>query len=892
MKKERWQQIEQVFADSLDQSVGLREAFLDDACGADLDLRTEIDELLRAHETPGVLDGSITPQAASLSIASLSPGTQVGHWRIDNLIGRGGMGEVYSAHRADAAFEQRAALKLLRYEAAGQLDRFHAERQILARLEHPGIARLLDGGTTADGRPYTVMEYVEGRSLTDYCAEHLLSLRERLALFGQVCDAVAFAHRNLVVHRDLKPDNILVDATGSVKLLDFGIAKLIDVAALPSEDDHTIAPFTPDYAAPEQLSGQAVTTATDIYALGVLLFELLTGERPLRTSRLPASQAMSILLDRTAPAPSKIASGKTDAPLPARMLRGDLDAIVAKCLRKEPAHRYETVNGLKLDIERHLRNEPVRARSGARAYVARRFVRRHWFATTGVLVLIVSMAAAAIYADTARRHTEQALKRADAVRNFVIDLFQQNDPDAGNARTMTARELVDIGARRVETGFADDADTRIELLGVSGNLYRSLGDYARSGELLKRRLEQSTRAYASDDPRHVEAQLDMATVEISEENYDIAESLLKTSLASTSGKRNEVQVLQARILRKLGTLEAERDHNDLAIQWVDKAIAILERLPKTTKADLAQLLADRGRYVYRSGRIADAEQTLRAAVAQLDPRNADESRVLVGVRADLGVVLNALGRFDAAIPLLQANVDSNRSVLGDQHPTLANSLHQLASALRQSGDEQAAVPVFQDALALYERNYGEGHNYVAVALTGLGQSLSGVSRHDEAVAALVRAQAIYAKTLGPSHTHSVVATIALANALYLAGDLGGAERGYRDALAAFGKIGDGTHFYAEAARLGLGKTLADQRRFPEAAQALARAKARLEIEFGADDRRTVEAAAALVHCLLELGKPDEARALFNASEKAVTASSRDMRRQRVSLESVRAELTP
>ncbi len=891
MNKERWQQIEQVFADALDQPVALREAFLDRECRDDALLRQELDELLSAHETPGVLDGSITPQAVSPPIASLSPGTTVGHWRIDSLIGRGGMGEVYSARRADAAFEQRAALKLLRYEAAGQLDRFHAERQILARFEHPGIARLLDGGTTADGRPFTVMEYVEGNSLTDYCNEHHLSLRERLALFGQVCDAVSFAHRNLVVHRDLKPDNILVDATGSVKLLDFGIAKLIDVAALPQSDDRTVAPFTPDYAAPEQLNGQSVTTATDVYSLGVLLFELLAGERPLRTRGLPSNQVMALLLDRTAPAASKLASSNAQAPIQARLLRGDLDAIVAKCLRKEPAHRYETVNGLKLDIERHLRNEPVRARSGARAYVARRFVRRHWFATSGVLLLLVAMGAAAIYAEAARRHTEQALKRADAVRNFVIDLFHQNDPDAGNARTMTARELVDIGARRVETGFADDADTRIELLGVSGNLYRSLGDYPRSGELLKRRLEQAMQAYAPNDPRQVEAQLDMATAEIAAEHYDIAELLLRKSLASTTGERDELRVLKARILRELGSLESERDHNDLAIQWVDQAVALRKSLQTTTNADLAELLADRGRYMYRGGRVADAEQPLRAAMAKLDPRNAGESRVLVTVREELGTVLNGLGRFDAAIPLLRANVDSNRLVLGDQHPTLANSLHQLASALRQSGDEQAAIPVFQEALALYERNYGEGHSYVAVALTGLGQALSGVGRHDEAVAALGRAQSIYAKTLGPLHTYSAIATIALANAQYAAGDLGGAETGFRDALAAFAKIGDGKHLYAEAARLGLGKTLSGQRRFTEAAQALVQAKARLESEFGAGDRRSVEATAVLVHCLVELGKPGEARSLFSASEKAVNTSSGDMRRQRASLESVKAELT-
>ncbi|MEO5560861.1 MAG: serine/threonine-protein kinase, partial [Dokdonella sp.] len=253
MQRERWNRLEQIFADALDMPENARSAFLDRACSNDAELRREIDQLLRAHDAPGVLD--VAPHAAETPPLnpSLAAGTSLGAWRIDKIVGRGGMGEVYAASRADATFEQRAALKLLRYEAAGQMERFHAERRILARLEHPGIARLLDGGVAQDGRPYTVMEYVEGQSLTDYCRARHASLRERLALFAQVCDAVAFAHRNLVIHRDLKPANILVDADGNVKLLDFGIAKLLDATASPQNADNTIAPFTPDYAAPEQL---------------------------------------------------------------------------------------------------------------------------------------------------------------------------------------------------------------------------------------------------------------------------------------------------------------------------------------------------------------------------------------------------------------------------------------------------------------------------------------------------------------------------------------------------------------------------------------------------------------------------------------------------------------
>ena len=889
MQADRWERLEQVFAEALELPHAARSAFLERRCVDDAELRSELEALLSAHDTPGVLDADLVQPARSAPTASLAPGARLDAWQIDGLIGRGGMGEVYLATRADQGFTQRGALKLLRHEAAAQLERFHAERQILARLEHPGIARLLDGGTTVDGRPYTVMEYVEGRSLTNYCEVAEAGFSERLSLFLQVCDAVAFAHRNLVIHRDLKPDNILVDASGKVKLLDFGIAKLIDVSAV-TVADHTVAPYTPDYAAPEQLSGEVVTTGTDIYALGVVLFELMTGERPLRTRGLPSTQALRLALDRDAPLASRTARHNAQAPIPARQLRGDIDAIVAKCLRKETGHRYETVNGLKLDLGRHVRNEPVLARSGARAYVAGRFLRRHWLPLSALAVLIVSMGVAALYADNARRHTEQALKRADAVRNFVIDLFRQNDPDAGNGRSMSARDLVDIGARSIEHGFDDDTDTRIELLGVSGKLYYSLGDYSRSAELLKLRLDQATLAYPSDDSRRIGAQLDMAVIETAEQHFDSAHTLLEQALTSVTAIGDDQIDLRADIFRELGRLEAERDHNKLAIEWTDKAIALRKRNPGINRAKLAEVLADRGLFVFQDGHIADAEQPLREALALLDPKSHDDFSLLLSVRVGLGQVLTSLGRFDEAIPLLRANAESIRQWLGDYHPSLANALHQLASALRQSGDAKAAIPVFREALSLYERNYGDSHSFVATALTGLAQALGADGNHDQAVAALIRAQDIYVHTLGPKHTHTLVARIALADARLSAGDASGAETGFRQALDAFSKIGDGKHIYAEAARLGLGKALAAEHRCAEAEPSLAEAKARFDSEFGADDRRTIDSATGLIHCMAEQGRKKQAKELFEASEQALNKADHDVTRQRIRLQSVKAEV--
>lgn len=889
LQADRWSRLERLFAEALALQVDARCHFLERACSDDADLLREVEDLLRAHDAPGFLDSVDQPSDRATPLPSLEKGTCLGPWRIGNLIGRGGMGEVYAATRADGAFEQRVAIKLLRHESVGELQRFHAERRILATLEHPGIARLLDGGMAPDGRPYTVMEYVEGRSLTDYCRERRAILRERLELFAHVCEAVSFAHRNLIIHRDLKPANILVTVEGQVKLLDFGIAKLVDAAVAPGTAETTIAPFTPDYAAPEQLCGQPITTATDIYGLGVVLFELLTDARPLPLRGLPSAHALKLLLDRNAPPPSRIARTNPDAPLPARLLVGDLDAIVGKCLRKEAGHRYETVNALKLDTQRHLRKEPVLARGGARAYLARRFARRNWLPIVAVSTLVLAMAAAAMYANSARLRTESALHRADAVRNFVIDLFHQNDPEAGNSKTMSARELVDLGVRRIESSTGGDADTRIELLGVSGNLYRSLGDYQRSAELQARRLNQAEQAYASGDPRRIEAQLDAAGAEVSAEHFDKAHVLFEQALAGATPARVELLALRVRILLGLGHLEAERDNNQQAIEWTDQAIDLLRHLPTATKADLAEALAHRGSYVFRNGQIAEAEQPLREALALLDPKAHDNITNFLTVREDLGIVLTSLGRFEEARPLLSANVAAVRQLFGDEHPKLADALHQLGAAMRQGGDTASAIPVFREALAIYERKYGPDHSFTATALTSLGQALSADGKHQQAIDALLRAHEIYLKTLGPLHTHTVTASIALADTRLTAGDLAGAERDFRAALEAFRKIGDGKHIYAEAARLGLGRTLAAGHRCGEADAPLRQARARFISEFGIDDRRAVDSAMVLVHCLLQDGRREDALALLQENERALAVSHHDVKRQLARVESLRQE---
>ncbi|MBV8803629.1 MAG: serine/threonine protein kinase, partial [Sinobacteraceae bacterium] len=322
----------------LDLPIETRPSVLDRKCPDDPAVRAEVDSLLRAAGAVGEFLSTPATLAAEPQPGDFTPGTRIGVWRITRRIGRGGMGVVYEAERAEGDFRQRAAIKVLRQDAIAELPRFHIERQILARLEHPGIARLYDGGVTSDDRPYMVMEFVQGQSITQYCASNRTPLAQRMKLFLQVCEAVAYAHRNLIVHRDLKPANILVTQEGQIKLLDFGVAKLIEAGRL--DMTQTIgAPITPLSAAPEQLLGHPVTTTTDVYALGLLLFELLTDTQPWLRAGGPIAQAVRVVLDEPAPVPSRRAAEIRAPPFPARVLRGDFDAIVAKAVRREPQHR-------------------------------------------------------------------------------------------------------------------------------------------------------------------------------------------------------------------------------------------------------------------------------------------------------------------------------------------------------------------------------------------------------------------------------------------------------------------------------------------------------------------------------------------------------------------------
>ncbi|MDE2347092.1 MAG: protein kinase [Gammaproteobacteria bacterium] len=713
--------------------------------GADPRMRAELASLL-AHV--GGFDPVLDrPAATALTdgvapVGSLTAGTRIGAYRILHLLGRGGMGEVYVAERADGLFESQVALKLVTREAAARPAQFALERQVLARLTHPGIARLLDAGIAADGRPYLVMELIDGLPLLDWCRTCRCDLRRRVDLFLQICDSVGHAHRHLIVHRDLKPANVLVTTDGTVKLLDFGIAKLLSSDA--RETTQSI-PLTPGYAAPEQLSTGDVTTATDVYALGLLLFELLTGDRPWRIGDLPLAVGIDKTLHEAPPLPSERAAREDDPPVPPALLRGDLDAIVAKCLRKEPQHRYDSVAALQADLARWRRAEPVEARDHARLYVLGRFLRRHrtavLIAACALLLVLTAVGAVLVQA----RHASRAAARANAIRQFLVSVFSASDPRKISAKPrgeITARELLDANAGRIPREFADDPVTEIELLRTVASIYRELGESSRFVALHAQMLALARSTYGPDDPRVLDYEMDDAQYAIDHEDFASAGVLLG-SIDPTihhagldgTGLRARWYLLRGESLSAASTAQGERLRALQNATSLYRSVAPIDRHYVTALSELGTYYVGEGAYTRAVGYFRAAI----GAAAQVRNRNDGELAV---IHSNLALAEYFLGDFAAAD---RSYLDAERIgkvTYGLDAPYLWVTIAQHARMLHLSGDRSRALALFEQVLPHLPPATQVNHD-AAIVRENYGACLTAEGRARVAIPYLEAAIAVY-----------------------------------------------------------------------------------------------------------------------------------------------------
>ncbi len=757
MDAERFSRLEALFFEAQDIPASARDRWIAEQCHDDMALADELRQMLEASDKE---DDPARRAIADAEVPQGLIGREIGPYTLLAELGQGGMGTVFEAARTGEDFDQRVALKLLRLGLRDptSIERFRRERQVLARLSHPGIATLIDGGTADDGTPWVAMEQVAGAALDHHAEAEGLDLAERVALLIKVCDAMAYAHRNLIVHRDLKPDNVLVDATGTPRVLDFGIAKLLDDEAQGTATLHRA--FTPRYAAPEQILGEPATTAGDVYSLGVMLYELVTGSAPIEFD--PARRTDWARLAAQVE-PIRPRARRADLPK-------DLEAVLLMALRKDPARRYANAADLGDDLRRYLANRPVIARPDSASYRLRKAIDRHpWpFATGGVVLVLLTL----FVASTVRQNERIADERDTAVRearisasttDFLVDLFQAPDPKELGGRELTAADLLDRGRARIDELEAEPL-VEARLRHVMGLAYGNLGRFDPGIELLEEGLALRLEIAGEESPEVADSRNRLGNILRAAGRYREAEPLLVAALAyrASSGEAASVDLADS--------------HNN---------VGLLQR-------DLAKY--------------EDAAANLERAVALHLEVTGPSTSVAVASH-NLALVRIGQDRALDAVPLLEYALELKEELGLGERATYANSEAALARALLNAGQLDRALEFAERALALRERvlpadhpRIGASHGTLADVLVAHGRITNARSSYEEGVRI---AEIAY----GSDGWRAVRARAERARLLELVGEWSAAERAYRKALQRARDEFEADSLHIATARVDLGRLL-------------------------------------------------------------------------------------
>lgn len=791
---ETWRRALEIFQDVADLAPEERDRRVAAACAGDDALRRRVADLLAADsESPSSFDRSAAERFPRLfegegddSLLEHWIGRQLGPYRIVRELGHGGMGAVFLGERCDGQFEQRVAIKVARIGLGGDeaVRRFLAERRILASLEHPQIARLLDGGVTQEGLPYFAMEYVEGVSIADYCDAHGLSLAQRIGLFLGVCAAVDHAHRRLVVHRDLKPSNILVSASGDVKLLDFGIAKLLDAGdeRTRTHERH----LTPAYAAPEQIRGERATTATDVWALGVVLYELLVGRRPF--SGRGASDGVGPAVVAEEPARPSTAVPPTGPGAPSRRrlrraLRGDLDTILLTALREEPDRRYPSAAALAEDLRRHLARLPIRARPDSFQYRAGKFAARHrWALAVAATLLVALVGALGMALEEARAKAREA-RASQEVTSFLVRLFKGSDPTIARGPSLTAQELLDEGAARLRSDLAAEPEVRARLLHAMVTSYVGLGLYDRALPLVQEALRLRRETFAARSPEVAESMDQLGDLYRLEANFARAEPLLREALAARRASLDADDPAVIQSLVHLGRLFEEEGQFARAEEPIRDALAASERRFGASSPESAACLDDFATNQSDLGREAKATELMRRALEIRERTLGPGSLEVAGSLHNLGLHLEGAGAYPEAAIALERALAIRQKVLGSAHPIVGATQLALATVYDDQNRLDAAEDAVKRALEILRRSLTADHPKVGEALNMLG--VLRASRRDFAGAVPVFRELLarYQRVSGMAHPDTLAVENNLAFALLHAGHAAEAEALQREVLA-------------------------------------------------------------------------------------------------------------
>lgn len=821
----RWDRIQSLFHKATDLPLGEQHAYLQSACADDAALLADVLAMLRedSHQF-SMLDQSVASVASDLLEADSSSlaGREFGPYRLIRILGEGGMGVVYLAERKD--LRSSVAIKVLRdaWLSPARRERFASEQRTLAQLNHPFIARLYDADALMDGTPWFVMEYVEGAPLTDYCEMHQCSIEQRLQLFRDVCEAVQYAHQHAVIHRDLKPSNILVKNDGTVRLLDFGIAKQLE--SLDTSVNQTMTGLrlmTPAYAAPEQIRGDRVGIHTDVYSLGIILFELLTGQLPFDLSNLTPAEAATIITEHEPGRPSAVSKLKGALSGSSAVSKGawsDLDVLCLTPMHRDQERRYRSVEGLMRDIDHYLNGEPLEARPDSLIYRVTKFVTRNERAvavSAAVLLMVIGMVVFFTVRLTKARNAALAeAARTHRIQTFMMNLFEGGDEAVGPSDSLRVVTLVDRGVQEAQT-LNTDPRLQSELYQNLGAIYQSLGKLDQADSLLRSALEERNALFGSDSPESAETLVQLGLLRDAQGKFDDAERLTQQGLEIDKRKLPPNHPHLARATSALGKVLEDRGSYVQAIQVLEEA-ARLQSTPGGPTTDLAETLTELANSQFYSGNYAVSE-SLNQRVLTMDKQLYGERHPHVADDLiNLGAIQYDLGHYPEAERLDRQALEITLGFYGKNHPATASALTILGRTLVTQKKIDEAAGMLQEALGIEEQVYGRVHPRVAGTLNELGKIAQQQGKLDEAEANFSRMADIYKSVYAGKHYYIGVALSNLAGVYVDRKNYGAAERLYREALQVYDKTLSTDHLNVGIARVRLGRALVLQQRFHEA----------------------------------------------------------------------------
>jgi len=762
MDEKNWQNVKEIFLDALEKTNGERDAFLSEI--GDDEIRAEVESLLASHE--GIEDFIEEPAFQIGEVFSENGANtaekQFGNYKILREIGAGGMGAVFLAERADGEFSQKVAIKIIRQTIADRetINRFKRERQILANLNHPNIAKLLDGGVSASGEPFLAMEFIEGETITKFAEARKLNLEERLKLFLKVCAAVSYAHRNLIVHRDLKPGNILVSKDGTPKLLDFGLAKLADenLANDAAQTQTAFRALTPAFASPEQLRGEPLTTASDIYSLGVIFYELLTNERPFDFGNKSLDEVIKTVTESEPPMPS--ANPKSETPNP--KLKGDLDNIALTALRKEPHRRYQSVEAFADDIEKYLKGLPIEARPNTYKYRASKYFKRHKIGVLAVSLILLSLIGGIVVsfwqgqiarqqrdlAQAEREKSDRINKFLQRMLSFSNQSFTSISPIA-QGKNVTVNEMLDQITPNIEAELADQPEVRAKILRTIGSSYASQGIYDKAERNFRAALDTQIQIYGEDNTETADTMIELGVLSFRQSNFQESNNLLEKSThfyrkyQADFPNNSPAKLIQSIDFLAVNKFYSGDTKSCVSLFEEGLKLASESNLEGSEREVIASIKTNFGGAITRMGENEKGEKSLREGLA-LYSQISDQPRWEVGVARTL-LAVNLINRnaIDEAQKELVEGEIILRESLGDNNYYLANNLNQQSILLLEKSEFKAAEKLAQASLIMFDRIYSPGSLFSTRTLVNLGTILTKSGRLKEGETEFKKALRIY-----------------------------------------------------------------------------------------------------------------------------------------------------